>query len=131
MLVAATEVIESGEASSVQGTTFANAVLEAGAVRQTAALGNGAFLDSFLHNVLKKLSNVLPHSPPREWLVALSVLAICLVGCLDYVTDTAVSFPVLYSPAGCLGGVVRRASCWHTSLAPCYVLLVCSPSGHG
>ena len=52
MLVAATEVIESGEASSVQGTTFANAVLEAGAVRQTAALGNGAFLDSFLHNVL-------------------------------------------------------------------------------
>ena len=98
MLVAATEVIESGEASSVQGTTFANAVLEAGAVPKTAALGNRAFLDSFLRDVLKKLSNVLPQSPPREWLVALSVLAICLVGYLDYVTDTAVSFPVLYVP---------------------------------
>src|SRR4030095_16634495 len=98
MLAAATEVIESGEASSVQEATFANAVLEAGAVPQTAALGKGAFLDFFLRHVLKKLSNVLPHSPPREWLVALSVLVICLVGCLDYVTDSAVSLPVLYMP---------------------------------
>ena len=119
MLAAATEVIESGEASSVQGTTFANAVLEAGAVSQTAALGNGAFLDSFLRDVLKKLSNVLPQSPPREWLVALSVLAICLVGYLDYVTDTAVSFPVLYVPpvalAAWYGG--RRAGILASLLA--------------
>jgi signal transduction histidine kinase len=118
MLATATEVIESGEASSVQGTTFANAVLEAGAVPQTAALGNGAFLDSFF-NVLKKLSNLLPQSPPREWLVALSVLAICLVGCLDYVTDTAVSLPVLYMPpvalAAWYGG--RRAGIFASLLA--------------
>jgi signal transduction histidine kinase len=120
MLIPATQVIESGEASSVQGIAIANAVLEAGAVPQTAALGNGAFLDSFfLRNVLKKLSNVLPQSPPREWLVALSVLAICLVGCLDYVTDTAVSLPVLYIPpvalAAWYGG--RRAGILASLLA--------------
>ena len=98
MLAAVTQVIENGETSSSQGTIFTNAVLETGAVPQTAALDTGAFLDSFLRNLLKKLSNLLPYSPPREWLLALSVLAICLVGCLDYVTDTAVSLPVLYIP---------------------------------
>ena len=96
MSAAVTPVSKNGGASSSQGTTFTNAVLETGAVPQTAALGNGAFPDSFLRNLLKKLSNVLPRSPPREWLVALSILAISLVGWLDYVTDTAISFPVLY-----------------------------------
>jgi signal transduction histidine kinase len=119
MLAAVTQVIENGEASSLQGTTFTNAVLETGAVRKTGALGNGAFLDSFLRNLLKKLSNVLPQSPPREWLVALSILTICLMGCLDYVTDTAISLPVLYIPpvalAAWYGG--RRAGILASLLA--------------
>jgi len=119
MLAAVTQVIENGETSSSRRTIFTNAVLEAGAVPKTAALGNGTFLVSFSRNVLKKFSNVLPQSPPREWLVALSVLAICLVGCLDYVTDAAVSLPVLYIPpvalAAWYGG--RRAGILASLLA--------------
>ena len=109
MLAAVTQVIK---AASSQAS-------ETGTDLQTAALGNGAFLDRFFRKLLKKLSNVVQQSPPRDWLVAVSVLAICFMGWLDHVTDTAITLPVLYIPpvalAAWYGG--RRAGILASLLA--------------